>query len=122
MMTCPYCQRTDRQVKAGFNDSGSQRYLCSACQRKYTPEPNLQGYDVATRCEALRLYADGLNLRRIARTLKVTHPTVANWVNAHVAQLPDTPPQPTTVDAVHELDELFTFVGSKKAKSTLSRK
>ena len=62
--------------------------------------------------------ADGMNLRRIARTLKVTHPTVANWVNARAAQLPDTPPQPANADAVHELDELFTFVGSKKAKST----
>jgi transposase-like protein len=122
MMTCPYCRRTERQVKAGFNDSGSQRYFCQVCQRKYTPEPNPQGYDAATRCEALRLYADGMNLRRIARTLGVTHPTVANWVNDLAAHLPETPPLPPPSAAVHELDELFTFVGSKKAKSMSSRK
>jgi transposase-like protein len=118
MMSCPYCQRTERQVKAGFNDSGSQRYLCQVCQRKYTPKPKRQGYDDATRRQALCLYADGMNLRRIARTVGVTHPTVANWVNAHAAQLPDSPPQPAAPLAVNELDELFTFVGSKKAKST----
>src|SRR5512147_93707 len=118
MMHCPHCQRTEQQVKVGFNESGSQRYLCQVCQRKYTPVPKAQGYDMAIRQEALRLYADGMNLRRIARTLRISHPTVANWVNAHAAQLPDTPPQPAVPLAVNELDELFTFVGSKKAKST----
>jgi transposase-like protein len=119
MSKCPHCQRCEQQVKIGFNESGSQRYLCQACRRKYTPVPNRQGYDAATRQAALRLYADGMNLRRIARTLGVTHPTVAHWVNAHAAQLPDTPPQPAHSEAVHELDELFTFIGSKKAKPTL---
>src|SRR5438477_10436104 len=90
--------------------------LCQVCQRKYTPFPNVQGYDVATRQAALRLYTDGMNLRRIARTLRISHPTVANWVNAHAAQLPDTP-QPAAPLAVNELDELFTFIGSKKATS-----
>src|SRR5262245_9197241 len=107
MMTCPYCQRSEHQVKAGFNDSGSQRYLCQICQRKYTPTPNPQGYAADTRRQALRLYADGMNLRRIARTLGVTHPTVANWVNTLATQLPDSPPQPS-VSTVNEFDELFT--------------
>jgi transposase-like protein len=122
MNQCPHCQRSEQQVKVGFNESGSQRYLCQVCQRKYTPVPKVQGYSLATRQAALRLYADGMNLRRIARTLKVTHPTVANWVNAHAAQLPDSPPQPAFSAAVNELDELFTFVGSKKAKFISSRK
>jgi len=122
MITCPYCQRSERQVKVGFNDSGSQRYFCQWCGRNYTPEPKPQGYDAATRQKALRLYADGMNLRRIARTLGVTHPTVANWINAHAAHLPDSPPQPTDPTAVHELVDLFTFGGSKKAKSMSSRK
>ncbi len=36
---CPYCQATDRQVKAGRTSSGNQRYKCQVCQRRYTPEP-----------------------------------------------------------------------------------
>jgi len=116
MIPCPHCQRTKQQVKAGFNESGSQRYLCQVCQRKYTPVPKRRGYDAAT---PLRLYADGMNLRRIARTLRISHPTVAHWVNVHAAQLPDSPPQPAAPLVVNELDELFTFVGSKKVRSTL---
>ncbi len=121
MIQCPHCQRSEQQVKVGFNDSGSQRYRCQVCRRKYTPVPKVPGYDVATRQAALRLYTDGMNLRRIGRTLGVSHPTVANWVNAYAAQLPDTPPQPATPAVVNELDELFSFVGSKKTKCMSSR-
>jgi transposase-like protein len=118
MLTCPSCQSTTRQVKHGRNPSGSQRYLCQTCQRTYTPEPTSYGYDAATRQQALRLYADGLNLRRIARQLGVVHQTVANWVDAHADALPAQPPQPTGPLAVAELDELYTFIGHKKTPAT----
>ncbi len=106
-----------RQVKNGRHPSGSQRYLCRTCGRKYTPEPTAQGYPPALREQALRLYADGLNLRRVARHLGVVHQTVANWVAAHADALPDHPPQPARVETA-ELDELYTFVGSKKTSAT----
>ena len=64
------------------------------------------------------LYVDGVNFRRIARTLGVNHQSVINWVNAHATQLPAEPPLPAGKPAVAELDELFTFVGSKKTSST----
>ena len=120
MVTCPHCQSTKRQVKVGRNPSGSQRYLCRGCGRKYTPEPTHQGYDEATRREAIKLYVDGMNFRRIGRTLGVAHRTVINWVNAYAASLPDQAPVPGDSQEVHELDELFSFVGRKKTKSTSS--
>src|ERR671937_966129 len=88
MLTCPSCQSTTRQVKHGRNPSGSQRYLCQTCRRTYTPEPTPSGYAAATRQQALRLYADGMNLRRIARQLGVVHQTVAHWVTAHADACP----------------------------------
>ena len=118
MQTCPYCQSSVRQVKNGRNPSGSQRYRCRACGRKYTPEPTPQGYDAPTRQRALRLYADGMNLRRIGRTLGVVHQTVANWVAAHADALPAQPPQPASPVAVADRDELYTFVGDKKTSAT----
>jgi len=116
MITCPYCQATEHQVKNGLNPSGTQRYLCRQCQRAYTPEPKEQGYTDAIRQQALQLYVDGLNLRRLGRILGVNKQSVANWVKAHSEQLPNAP-VPTTPDTV-ELDELFTFVGKKKTSST----
>lgn len=121
---CPHCQRPDRQLKVGRNPSGSQRYLCVFCQRKYTPQPVPQGYAVAIRQQAIRAYVDGMNLRRIARHLGVVHQTVANWVAAYAATLPDQPPAPPH-DRQHplpvvELDELYTFETQKKTASTSS--
>jgi hypothetical protein len=61
--------------------------------------------------------------RRIARTLKVSHQTVANWIKAHADSLPDRPPSPSRPPLeVNEFDELSTFVGKKKTKATSSPK
>src|SRR4029077_13237250 len=113
MKKCPHRQRSEQQVKIGNNASGSQRYLCKVCQRKYTPEPVENGYSERVRREALKLYVDGMNFRRIARTLQVSRQSVANWVKAYAEQLPDRPSWPVGELAVNELDELFTFIGSK---------
>jgi transposase-like protein len=116
MVNCPHCRNEKQQVKIGHNPSGSQRYLCKVCRRKYTPEPKEHGYSQAVRHAAIKLYVDGMNLRRIGRTLGVDHQTVANWVTAHANQLPNRPPLPAAPLEVNELDELFTFIGDKKTK------
>ena len=72
--------------------------------------------------QALALSVDGMNLRRIGRTLGIAHQTVANWVKAHAATLPDTPPLPAMPHQVDELDEWYTFIGTKKTGPTGSRK
>jgi len=118
MMKCPYCETSENQVKDGLNGSGSQRYRCKSCQRRYTPEPHKQGYEQALRQKAVELYVDGLNFRRIARHVKVNHHTVINWVNAHAASLPSTPPLPDKTPNIVELDEVFTFTWDKKTKPT----
>src|SRR6185369_15285460 len=117
MSQCPHCQTSENQIKIGFNASGSQRYRCKHCGRKYTPEPKEVGYPEAQRQQAVQWYVDGMNFRRIARHLGVHHQTVINWIHAHIATLPETPPLPDEVSVI-EQDELFTFIGSKKTKST----
>ena len=68
------------------------------------------------RQQALKLYVDGMNLRRIGRHLGLHHRTVSLWVQAYAAQLP-APPVPEEVDEA-EMDELFTFIGDKKTASS----
>ena len=116
-MKCPYCESSEKQVKAGKNDSGSQRMQCQVCGRRYTPEPREQGYPEALRQQALQLYVDGMNLRRIARHLGIHHKTVMLWVTDYADRLPDAP-LPRHNDIV-EQDELFSFIEKKKTKSTL---
>ncbi len=94
------------------------------------------------RRQALKLYVDGTNFRRIARHLIARHliarhliarhliarhlgvnpQSVANWVNAAAANLP-APPLPKERDQearveTLELDELYTFVSQKKSRLT----
>ncbi|RLJ01467.1 MAG: hypothetical protein DRP08_05480 [Candidatus Aenigmatarchaeota archaeon] len=118
-LKCPHCQKEEQQVKAGLNASGSQRYKCKRCQRRYTPEPNELGYSEVVRRKALELYVDGANFRRIGRILDISRQTVANWVKAHAEKLPDEPPVPGPEVEVSELDEVFTFIEQKKIASTL---
>src|SRR3990172_3833241 len=120
MNHCPHCQRSEQQVKVGHNPSGSQRYLCKMCRRKYTPKPNESGFPDALRRQALEMYGDGNNFRRIGRLLGISRQTVANWVKAHADLLPDAPPVPASELEVEELDEVFTFIGCKKTSSTSS--
>jgi transposase-like protein len=112
MNTCPYCQATSYQAKNGLTEAGSQRYKCQLCGRKYTPAPREHGYPNRFREQAVKLYSDGMNFRRIARHLGVSHQTVINWVNAAVAQLPP-PAMPETAEVI-EMDELYTFIERKK--------
>lgn len=38
VVKCPDCEAVDRQVKIGRMPSGSQRYKCKHCGRKYAPQ------------------------------------------------------------------------------------
>ena len=69
------------------------------------------------RHQAVRLYLQGMGLRAIGRFLKVNHQSITNWVTAASAKLEATPPQPASSEVI-EMDELYTFVGAKKTKST----
>lgn len=116
MNICPKCAEKTRQSRSGFNRSGSQRYQCRHCGKKYTPCPKEQGYSQELRAKAIRMYVDGLNFRRIGRLLNVNHQSVINWVNAYASRLPEAP-TPDDVEIV-EMDELYTFIGEKKTGST----
>jgi transposase-like protein len=115
-MKCPKCGSEEKQHKVGKNPSGSQHYRCYLFGCKYTPEKKPHSYDAQFRQKAVQLYVDGMNLRRIAHHLGVHHQSVANWAKAHAEKLPETP-VPEKVEN-GEIDELFTFIGDKKTRST----
>ena len=119
MNTCPKCKETSHQRKCGRTVAGSQQYSCKHCKTKYTPEPKERGYPDEMRLQAIKMYVDGINYRRIARHLAIHHTTVINWVKAFAAQLPDAP-LPEELHTI-ELDELFTFIETKKSVSTSSQ-
>ena len=116
MRKCPRCGSEERQHKIGFTKAGSQRYKCQECDCRYTPEPKHHGYSEETRRQAVKMYLDGINFRRIGRILGVHHTSVMNWVNAYAERV-DGAPVPESVKTV-EMDEVYTYIGSKKTDST----
>ena len=115
-MNCPKCSVNQKQYKADFDPSGSQRYRCGECNRAYTPKPKLHGYSEDMRLLSIRMYVEGSSYGSIGRVLKVSPQSVSNWVSQYTAKLPKAPMSQKVRKA--ELDELYTFVGKKKMKST----
>ena len=115
-MKCPKCEKSTHQHKIGKTRAGSQRYRCYFCKHSYTPEKKQHGYGPSVRQKAIRLYVDGMGLRRTGRHLGVHHQSVANWAKDHAEQLPKAP-VPEEVKTA-EFDELYTFIGDKKTEST----
>ena len=62
------------------------------------------------------MYVNGMGFRSIERVTGVHHTTVITWVRQVGERLPDAY-DPQATPEVGELDELETFVGSKKTRS-----
>ncbi|HLO28813.1 MAG TPA: helix-turn-helix domain-containing protein, partial [Anaerolineales bacterium] len=102
---CPSCQAQEKQSKAGFNHSGSQRHRCGQCKRVYTPNPKFNGYSRETRMLALRMHEDGNSYQVIGRVLKVSPRSVVNWVKRYKANSSTAPRKP----GIAELAGSYSF-------------
>jgi len=113
-MQCPECGAT--HIRKNGKRKGKQNHICVACGRQFIDayEP-YRGYSDEVRRECLKMYTNGLGFRAVERVKGVHHTTVMAWVKQVGERLPDAY-DPETTPEVGELDELETFVGSKKNK------
>ena len=111
--SCTKCQ-SDNITKNGKTPTGKQKYYCKVCGSYGTLDPTVR-YTPERKAEILRAYHERSSLRGLERTFGVARQTVAKWLQEKSESLPTMPPvaeaQP---DDVLELDELWSFVGSKK--------
>ena len=111
-MQCPHCQSP--RTRKNSHRRGKQNHQCVDCGRQFVENPSTErGYSNEIRQLCLRLYLNGMGFRAIERSIGVHHTTVIHWVKQGGESLPDKVPAETIPD-VGELDELETFVGSKK--------
>ncbi|KAA6321959.1 hypothetical protein EZS27_028449 [termite gut metagenome] len=109
-MDCPRCGSIHYH-KAGFVQS-RQRYECKECWYHYTVAKKSDVKSAETRRKALEMYLEGLGFRAIGRLLQISYGTVYAWVKKWGATV-DLPKKEEDV-AFMELDEMHTYVGSKK--------
>ncbi len=113
-MQCPCCNST--HIRKNGRKKGKQNNICADCGRQFIDvyDPP-QGYSNDIKQECLKMYVNGSGFRAIERVKGVHHTTVIYWVKQLGENLPDTPKE-SAIPEVAELDELETFVGSKKTK------
>ncbi|MDA8521693.1 IS1 family transposase [Acidovorax sp. NCPPB 4044] len=113
-LQCPDCQHQEVR-NAGTSRHGHRRWACKACGRTFG-DKNYRLIDSQTRERALALYAEGMSARAIERIVGVSHNSVLNWVRKEVADQALQPIPPATQQVV-EIDEMWSYAGSKKDPS-----
>ena len=114
-MQCPECG--SNHIRKNGKMRGKQNHICVDCRRQFIDVYTApQGYSDETKAQCLKMYVNGMGFRGIERVTGVHHTTVITWVR-QVGELLPNAYDPLTIPQVGELDELETFVGSKKIKS-----
>lgn len=115
----PQCKST--HIHKNGHKKGKQNYLCVDCRRQFIDcYESERGSDRSFKQECLTMYVNGMGLRAIERVKGVHHTTVMDWIEKVGSRLPDYY-NPEQIPEVGELDELETFVGSKKTRSGSGR-
>ncbi|MGP1422060.1 MAG: IS1 family transposase [Tannerella sp.] len=109
-MDCPRCGSINHR-KDGIV-GGRQRHYCKDCHYRYTVQQESTTKSAATRRLALEMYLEGLGFRAIGRILKISHTIVYYWVKEWGERV--ALPQKEEPVSVVELDEMHTYIGSKK--------
>jgi transposase-like protein len=110
MLNCARC-KSERKTKDGIV-RGRQRYKCKGCGFRYTIEDRSLAKNLLKR-SALELYLEGLGFRSIGRILKVSHVSIYNWIKSFGEKIEQVRVNSETPKVV-EMDELHSYIGSKK--------
>ena len=108
MIICPACNK-EGCTKDGIVN-GRQRFKCKSCNYRHTVKH--VGISPDIKRQALQLYLEGLGFRSIGRFLNCSHVSVYNWIKAHGESIE--PLRSEKDIEVVELDEMHTYIGSKK--------
>jgi len=105
-------------VKFAKTASGevNTHHICVECQLQFIEEYEPpKGYSKQVKQECLKMYLNGMGFRAIERVKGVHHTTVIYWAKQLGEKLPESAKE-EGLSAVGELDELGTFIGSKKTR------
>jgi transposase-like protein len=75
---CPKCGKVEKQIKAGYNRSGTQRCVCKSCKHKYTLNAKTREYPKEVKEEAMRIYYSGVSGRGVGKILGMSKSNVIN--------------------------------------------
>lgn len=110
-ITCPDCSSLN-VVKNGKTAQRKQRYLCKDCRRQFIRDYTYLGCVGAVRALIVPLTMNGAGIRDLARVLLLSPHTVLKTLRQAAAAVSEPAPPRRVRDL--ELDEYWSFVGTKK--------
>jgi len=110
-ITCPNC--SSREIKKnGRTANCKQRYRCHNCGRQFITDYTYLGHLTAIRELIVPMTLNGSGIRDVSRVLLISPTTVLKTLRAEAARVSEPQPQGRIHDL--ELDEFWSFVGSKR--------
>lgn len=109
-ITCPPCSSFNLK-KNGKTRNKKQKYRCKGCGRQFITDYSYQGCRPFIRSLILKMTLNSSGIRDISRVLSISVNTVLKQIRQAAEELPRLRP-PTKAQTV-ELDEFWSFVGSK---------
>jgi transposase-like protein len=113
MNNCPKCQQSNIRKAGKVKDR--QRYKCRDCSYYYSVLSKSGCGNKTQKRQALELYLEGLGFRSIGRFLNFSHVTIHNWIKQYGNNLDLL--QNNHEICFTEIDEMHSYVGSKKTQS-----
>ena len=108
-MQCPFCKGFE-VIRYGKTCQGKQRYRCKACQKFFLNVYTKLAYLPCVAGKIKRLLKEGCGIRSISRLLRIATATVMRKILQISRRL--IPPQ-VYIGKEYEVDEIYTYVGSK---------
>jgi len=115
-LTCPRCSARNIK-KNGTTANAKQRFRCRRCGRQFVIRYTYQGRDPTVRRLVVPLALNGCGVRYISRVLRLSPTTVLKLLKEQAARVRRRRPPERVTEL--ELDELWSFVGSKAQQAWL---
>ncbi len=109
-ITCPHCSSFNLK-KNGKTGNKKQKYRCQDSDRQFITDYTYQGCRLEIRRLILKMTLNSFGIRDISRVLSISANTMLKQIRQAAEKLPRLRP-PTKAQTV-ELDEFWSFVGSK---------
>jgi len=110
-ITCPACSSFNLK-KNGKTRNKKQKYYCHNCSRQFITRYTYQGCRPAISSLILKMTLNSSGIRDISRVLAISTNTILKTIRLAADKLP--PLRPPNHAQTVELDEFWSFVGSKK--------
>ena len=106
---CPYCGGSC--IRYGKSNTGTQRFRCKSCKRTHVTAYLYRGCHPDVPKGVSSHLKEGCSIRSISRLLNISASTVLRMI-LRIANRINKPPVP--VGKEYELDELKTYIGTKR--------